>query len=135
MAVIKQTHRSPRWDQGQSPWSKVKLNVLKHLHLKKAEKAVRGTAASQFYSLPGNNFDMCSSSGGKSPFADAYGHPWSLPLLTVSIAPSASRRYLVYSEADFDVFRPPPGSTLHRLRMEAKFHPHRCNDKGVGPQN
>ena len=37
----------------------------------------------------------------------------------------ASRRYLVYSDADFEIFRP----LLH-----AKFHPHRCNDKGVGPQ-
>ena len=53
-------------------------------------------------------------------------------------------RYLIYSEADFEVFRPAgrhvapmgvkfgteegtEGSLLH-----AKFHPHHCNDKGVG---
>jgi len=66
-------------------------------------------------------------------------------LFTGSIARSASRRYLIYSEADFQVFRPAwatrctdgvkfgmeegTGGDLH-----AKFHPHRCNDKGVGPQ-
>ena len=50
-------------------------------------------------------------------------------------------RYLVYLEADFEVFRPAGatrcndggeiwhgGGALH-----AKFHPHRCNDKGAGP--
>ena len=66
-------------------------------------------------------------------------------LFTGSIARSASRRYLIYSEADFQAFRPAwatrctdgvkfgmeegTGGDLH-----AKFHPHRCNDKGVGPQ-
>jgi len=34
------------------------------------------------------------------------------------MARSASRRYLIYSEAD----------------LVGKFHPDRCNDKGVGPQ-
>jgi len=67
-------------------------------------------------------------------------------LITGSIARSASRRYLVYSEADFEVFRPAGatrctdrGEILHgggdqRSLLHAKFHPHRCNDKGVGPQ-
>ena len=42
---------------------------------------------------------------------------------TGSIASSAKRRYLNYSEADFEVFR----------LIRAKLHPmaHRCNDKGV----
>ena len=47
-------------------------------------------------------------------------------------------RYLVYSEADFEVFRP-AGATRctdgvkFGMEEDAKFHPHRCNDKGVGP--
>jgi len=66
-------------------------------------------------------------------------------VITGSIARSATRRYLSYSEADFEVFRPAratrctdgvkfdmekgsKGSLLH-----AKFHPHQCNDKGIGP--
>jgi len=43
-------------------------------------------------------------------------------------ARSAKCRYLSYSEADFEV--------LHRLgeiSHRAKFHLHRCNDKGIGP--
>ena len=46
------------------------------------------------------------------------------------IAHSASRRYLIYSEADFEVFAP-RGDTLHRWGSppRAKLH-----DKGVGPQ-
>ena len=55
-----------------------------------------------------------------------------LDLITGSIARSACRRYLIYSEADFEV------DTLHRwgwnLALCAKLHPHRCNDKGVGSQ-
>jgi len=62
-----------------------------------------------------------------------------------SIARSASRRYLNYSEADFEVFRPSvatrciDGGEIWRgggngPLLTAKFHPHRCNDKGVGPQ-
>ena len=50
-------------------------------------------------------------------------------MVTGSIARSANCRYLIYSEADFEVFRPAGGPLLH-----AKFHPHRCNDKGVGLQ-
>ena len=53
-------------------------------------------------------------------------------------------RYLVYSEADFEVFRPAGatrctdgGEIWHGggegPLLRAKFHPHRCNDKGVGP--
>jgi len=65
------------------------------------------------------------------------------PISTGSIARSASRRYLVYSEADFEVFRPSgatrctDGGEIWHERSplpHAKFHPHRCNDKGVGPQ-
>ena len=85
---------------------------------------------------------------------------WAWPLLmyapptqdTGSIARSASRPYLIYSEADFKVFRPAGatrctdgGEIWHGggdLRspssfgplLHAKYHPHRCNDKGVGPQ-
>jgi len=61
---------------------------------------------------------------------------------------SASRRYLVYSEADFEVFHP-TGARRYVAQMGVKFRkeegtkgplpmpnftPHRCNDKGVGPQ-
>jgi len=60
--------------------------------------------------------------------------------ITGSIARRAIRWYLVYSEADFEVFRP-AGATLctdgdeiwHGGGDHDKFHPHRCNDKGVGP--
>ena len=46
--------------------------------------------------------------------------------------------YLVYSEADFEIFRP-AGATRctdgvkFGPLLRAKFHPHRCNDKGIGP--
>jgi len=45
--------------------------------------------------------------------------------------------YLIYSEADFEDFRPAgatrctDGGEIWHLR--AKFHPHRCNDKSIGP--
>ena len=44
---------------------------------------------------------------------------------------------LVYSEADFEVFRP-AGATrctdgVKFGLLQAKFHPNRCKDKGVGP--
>jgi len=50
-------------------------------------------------------------------------------------------RYFVYSEADFEVFRPAGatrctdgGEIWHGgPLLRAKFYPHRCNDKGVGP--
>jgi len=50
--------------------------------------------------------------------------------------------YLIYSEADFEVFRPAgatrctDGGEIWQgggLRLRAKFHPHRRNDKGIGP--
>jgi len=68
--------------------------------------------------------------------------------LSVCLLPAALRaaqtcRYFVYSEADFEVFRPAGatrctdgGEIWHGggdLLLHAKFHPHRCNDKGVGP--
>ena len=43
-----------------------------------------------------------------------------------------------YSEADFEVFRP-AGAThctdgvKFGTEEGTKFHPHRCNDKGIGP--
>jgi len=52
----------------------------------------------------------------------------------------------MYSEADFEVLRPAGatrctdrgemwhGGRDQRSPSHAKFHPHRCNDKGVGPQ-
>jgi len=55
-------------------------------------------------------------------------------------------RYLIYSEADFEVFRP-AGATrctdgvkfgveegTEGPLLHAKFHPYRCNNKSVGPQ-
>ena len=64
-------------------------------------------------------------------------------IITGGIARSASRRYLVYSEADFEFFCPAgasrctdDGEIWQEERTEgpllhAKF---RCNDEGVGPQ-
>ena len=46
-----------------------------------------------------------------------------------SIARSATRRYLSYSEADFEVFRPDGDEIWHG----GGDRPHRCNDKGIGP--
>jgi len=55
-----------------------------------------------------------------------------------------SAGYLIYPEADFEVFRPAGMSrctdgvkfgTKDRTEgplLRAKFHPHRCNDKGIG---
>ena len=61
-------------------------------------------------------------------------------VITGSIARSATRRYLICSKADFEVFRP-RGRQVAPMRVKwvgpllhAKFHPHWCNDKGVGPQ-
>ena len=66
-------------------------------------------------------------------------------LLPAALRAAQIYRYLVYSEADFEVFRPAGGTpctdggeiwrgggTFGPL-LHAKFHPHRCNDKGVGP--
>ena len=61
-----------------------------------------------------------------------------LTVVTGSIARSATHRYLSYSEADLEVFCPggatrcTDGDEIWPLR-HAKFHPHRCNDKGTGP--
>jgi len=63
-------------------------------------------------------------------------------IFTGSIARTATRRYLIYSEANFEVFCP-TGATRCTDGGEiwhgggdqsAKFHPHRCNRKGVRPQ-
>ena len=66
-------------------------------------------------------------------------------LLPAALRAAQICRYLVYSEADFEVFRP-AGATrctdgvkigteegTEGPLLHAKFHPHRCNDKGVGP--
>ena len=69
------------------------------------------------------------------------GEMWSLP---AALREAQICRYLVYSEADFDVFRPAGatrctdgGEIWHGggfgPLLHAKFHPHRCNDKGVRP--
>ena len=54
-----------------------------------------------------------------------------------------SAGYLIYSEVDFEDFRPAGatrctngGEIWHGgggPLLRAKFHPHRCNGKGVGP--
>ena len=74
-------------------------------------------------------------------------------VITGSIARSATRLYLIYSEADFEVFRPAEatncndwgeiwhaGGPLPSLGalLHAKFHPNRCNVwplRGEKPQN
>ena len=55
--------------------------------------------------------------------------------ITGSIARSASYRYLIYSEADFEARCTDGGEIWHGGGdlLHAKFHPHRFNDKGVGP--
>jgi len=46
--------------------------------------------------------------------------------------------YLSYSQTDFDVFRPAgatrctDGGEIWHGGEDAKFYPHRCNDKGTG---
>jgi len=66
-------------------------------------------------------------------------------LLPAALRAAQTCRYLIYSEADFEVIRPAGatrctdgGAIWHGGGTEcpllrAKFHPHRCNDKGVGP--
>jgi len=63
----------------------------------------------------------------------------------IQIEYSAKCRYLSYSQADFEVFRPqgrhvaPIGGEIWTEEISkgpllcAKFHPHRYNDKGIGP--
>jgi len=72
---------------------------------------------------------------------------FALWFFTGRIARSASCRYFIYSEADFEVFRPAKATRCtdgglevnfgmeEATSLRAKFHPHRCKDKGVGPQN
>jgi len=62
--------------------------------------------------------------------------------LLAALWTAQASRYLIYSEADFEVFRPAGatrctdgGEIWHEgPLLHAKFHTHRCNDKGVGPQ-
>ena len=68
-----------------------------------------------------------------------------LLLVTGSIVQSARRQYLIYSEVDFEVFRPTwvtrctdGGEIWHggenlRSPPPRQISPHRCNDKGIGP--
>jgi len=62
-----------------------------------------------------------------------------LCIFTGSIARSAKRRYLSYPEADFEVFhlagatRCTDGGEIWHGGLRVKFHPHRCNDQGIGP--
>jgi len=67
-----------------------------------------------------------------------------LLVITGSNARSATCRYLSYSEADFEVFAPqgphvaPMGVKYGMEKgtgpvLHAKFHPHRCNNEGIGP--
>jgi len=71
-----------------------------------------------------------------------------LLLLPAALRTAQICQYLVYSEADFKVFRLAGatrctdggeiwhgGGDREAPLLHAKFHPHRCNDKGVGPQN
>jgi len=55
-------------------------------------------------------------------------------VITGSIERSAKRQYISYSEGDFEVFCP-EGATRCTFGplLRTKFHPHRCNDKGIGP--
>jgi len=61
-------------------------------------------------------------------------------LLPAALRAAQACRYLIYSEADFEVFRPAgatrctDGGEIWRGGGD-QFHPHRYNDKGVGPQN
>ena len=50
-----------------------------------------------------------------------------LKFMTGSIARNTRRRYLIYSEADFEVFRPAGATRFKGLLLHAKFHPNRCN--------
>jgi len=66
-------------------------------------------------------------------------------MITGSIARTATRRYFIYSEADFEVFRPAGatrctdvGEIWHGQGTEgplhhAKFHPQSVQPQGVGP--
>jgi len=67
-------------------------------------------------------------------------------LLPAALCAAQTCRYLVYSEADFEVFFALQGRHVAPMGVKfgmeegtfgpllhAKLHPHRCNDKGVGP--
>ena len=63
-----------------------------------------------------------------------------IPFLPAALCTARACRYLIYSDADFEVFRPARatrctsgGEIWHGgwdLPLHAKFRPHRCNDKG-----
>jgi len=70
---------------------------------------------------------------GKHP---AYSPVRNMALFTGSIARSASLPVFSLLRGRFWGFSPRRGDTLHRWGwnfLRAKFHPHRWNDKGVGP--
>jgi len=57
--------------------------------------------------------------------------------LPAALRAAQACRYLIYSEADFEVFRP-AGATRCTDGLKfgmPNFTPIRCNDKSVGPQN
>ena len=63
-------------------------------------------------------------------------------MLPAALRAAQACRYLIYLEANFEVFRPTgatrctDGGEIWRGRGDlllALFHPHRCNDEGVGP--
>ena len=58
-----------------------------------------------------------------------------LSVITGSIARSANLSVFSLLRGRFSGFSQHRGDTLHRWGeiCHAKFHPHRCNDKGVGP--
>jgi len=47
-------------------------------------------------------------------------------------ARSAKRRYLSYSQGDFEIFCPASATHCTDGVKFAKFHPYWCNDKGIG---
>jgi len=70
------------------------------------------------------------------------GWPKKFGFLPAALRAAQACRYLIYPEADFEVFRPAGATRCTdgvKFGMEegnflhAKFHPHRCNSKGVGP--
>jgi len=59
--------------------------------------------------------------------------------LPAALRAAQTCRYLICSEADFEVFRPvgatrcTDGGEIWHGGLHAKIHPHRCNDTGIGP--
>jgi len=85
----------------------------------------------------GHNFDCCNHFNCYNQAKGLFSC-----LLPAALRAAQTCRYLVYSEADYEVFRPQGRHVAPigvKFGMEdgpllpAKFHPHRCNDKGVGP--